>query len=163
MSRKLGLIAHERLQSKGVQTTFLNMRDITIPFCDAGSAYGAPDLPKLKKAAQACTHAIFAVPIYNYDVNSVAKNVIELAGRDFSHKTLGFICSAGGQGSYMSIMPFANSMMLDFRCWIVPRFVYSTDDDWDNEQIKPHLSDRIDELLHVLCAHVPPPQLPKKS
>ena len=35
--------------------------------------------------------------------------------------------AAGGDSSYMSIMALANSLMLDFRCVIVPRFVYATD------------------------------------
>lgn len=163
MSRKIGVMAHERLQARNVSSTFLNLKDFSVPFCDAGSAYGAPDTQKVKQALQAATHVIFATPIYNYDVNSVAKNVVELAGRDFSGKTVGFICSAGGQGSYMAIMPFANSLMLDFRCWIVPRFVYSTDRDWDGPVIKPHLSDRLDELLQVLTEHTPPVLAPKKS
>ena len=28
--------------------------------------------------------------------------------------------------SYMSVMAYANSLMLDFRCVIIPRFVYAT-------------------------------------
>ncbi len=65
------------------------------------------------------------MPVYNYDVNAVAKNFIELMGEDaLGNKTVGFMLSAGGGGSYMAVMPFANSLMLDFRCWIVPRFLY---------------------------------------
>ena len=35
----------------------------------------------------------------------------------------------------MSVMPFANSLMLDFRCVIVPRFVYATEMDFVDEQL----------------------------
>jgi hypothetical protein len=37
--------------------------------------------------------------------------------------------------SYMSVMAYANSLMLDFRCVIIPRFVYATGDDFDDEGI----------------------------
>ncbi|MES1168133.1 MAG: NAD(P)H-dependent oxidoreductase, partial [Oleiharenicola lentus] len=66
-------------------------------------------------------------PIYNYDGNAALKNLIELTGRAWENKVVGFLCAAGGVASYMSIMPLANSLMLDFRCVVVPRFVYATD------------------------------------
>ena len=66
------------------------------------------------------------VPIYNYDANAAAKNFVELTGDAWENKLVAFLCSAGGHGSFMSIMALANSLMLDFRCVIVPRFVYTT-------------------------------------
>jgi FMN reductase len=36
----------------------------------------------------------------------------------------------------MSIMALANSLMLDFRCVIVPRFVYAQPSDFDNTGIR---------------------------
>jgi FMN reductase len=38
----------------------------------------------------------------------------------------------------MSVMAYANSLMLDFRCVIIPRFVYATSDAFDEDK----LSDR---------------------
>jgi FMN reductase len=35
----------------------------------------------------------------------------------------------------MSVMSFANSLMLDFRCVVVPRFVYATERDFADEQL----------------------------
>ena len=70
---------------------------------------------------------LLATPIYNYDVSAAAKNMVELTGSAWRDKTVGFICAAGGTSSYMSVMGLANSLMLDFRCIILPRFVYATD------------------------------------
>ncbi|MDP6500219.1 MAG: hypothetical protein QF847_03295 [Candidatus Marinimicrobia bacterium] len=61
--------------------------------------------------------------MYNYDVNAAAKNLLELTGSGWNEKTVGFICNAGGDKSYMSVMSFANSLMLDHRCKIIPCFV----------------------------------------
>ena len=47
---------------------------------------------------------IMAIPIYNFNVSSGAKNVIELGGKMLYDKVFGFICAAGGKSSYMSVM-----------------------------------------------------------
>ena len=92
------------------------------------------------------------VPIYNYDINAAAKNLIELTGRNWLGKVVGFACAAGGQGSYMSIMSVANSLMLDFRCHIVPRFVYSTGSAFQGNSITdPEIHERTKELSDDIC------------
>jgi FMN reductase len=45
------------------------------------------------------------------------------------------MCAAGGKSSYMSVMSVANSLMLDFRCLIIPRFVYADGTSFDDFSI----------------------------
>ena len=88
-----------------------------------------------------------AIPIYNYNVSSGAKNIIELGGKMLYDKVFGFICAAGGKSSYMSVMPFANSLMIDYRCFIIPKFVYALKNDFDGKEIiNSEIKQRIDEL-----------------
>src|SRR6266576_3369311 len=47
----------------------------------------------------------------------------------------GILCSAGGTSSYMAVMAYANSLMLDFRTVIIPRFVYATGDAFKGDEI----------------------------
>jgi FMN reductase len=61
--------------------------------------------------------------------------MVELTGSAWEDKVVGFLCAAGGMGSYMSVMSFANSLMLDFRCLIIPRFVYATGDSFDGGKL----------------------------
>jgi FMN reductase len=68
---------------------------------------------------------VVATPIYNYEVGGATRNLIALGGSAFRDKVVG-VCAAGGQRPYMSVMALANSLMLDFRSVIVPRFVYAT-------------------------------------
>ncbi len=89
------------------------------------------------------------MPIYNYGINAAAKNVVELTGRDaWTGKVVGFVCAAGGHGSFMSVMPLANSLMLDFRCIIVPRFVYATKAAVQDGKV---VSDEIRKRISQLC------------
>jgi len=52
-------------------------------------------------------------------------------------------------------MGLANSLMLDFRCLIIPRFIYSTSEDFAEGKVTdPQVKDRISELtkeLERLC------------
>ena len=53
-------------------------------------------------------------------------------------------CAAGGDHSYMSVMAVANSLMLDFRTIIVPRFVYAGGDDIpESGELSSDICDRI--------------------
>ena len=89
-----------------------------------------------------------ASPIYNYDLNAAAKNLIELTGSSWNEKIVGFMSSAGGMNSFMSPMSFANTMMIDFRCIIIPRYVYADKKCFsENGEINSEIKERIEELV----------------
>jgi len=124
-SRILAQIAHQHLEKKPGGSEFIDLQSFPLPMCDGGAAYGDANVRALSPKIERARGIILTAAIYNYDVNAAAKNLIELTGRAWKDKVIGFICAAGGQGSYMSVMPFANSMMLDYRCLVIPRFVYA--------------------------------------
>lgn len=128
---------------------FIDLQDYDLPFCDGDTCYKNDNVKELKEIIEKSKSIIIASPIYNYDLNAMAKNLIELTGRAWTNKVVGFICAAGGQGSYMSVTSFMNSLMLDFRCIIIPRFVYTDANGFDNENnIKEPIKDRIKELVN---------------
>ncbi|MEM9913542.1 MAG: NAD(P)H-dependent oxidoreductase [Planctomycetota bacterium] len=148
-SRSTGMAEslREPLARTGAEIDWIDLRDHDLPLCDGATVYGQPKVRAMVDRLQAADAAIFALPIYNYDGNAAAKNLIELTGKSvWLHKTVGFLCSAGGRGSYMSIMGMANSMMLDFRCVIVPRFVYADDSDFADGGMSDQVEERIVEL-----------------
>ena len=64
---------------------------------------------------------------------------------------VGFLCAAGGRNSYMSVMSLANSLMLDFRCHILPRYVYASKDSFsDGKLADAEITERISEMAHEL-------------
>ena len=96
---------------------------------------GCPVQKKLSAAIEGADGILIAAPVYNYDVAAATKNMIELTGSAWEDKIVGFLCAAGGHASYMSVMAYANSLMLDFRCVIIPRFAFATSDAFDGERI----------------------------
>jgi FMN reductase len=145
-SRILSTEAAAVLKSLEADVTTLDLRDHPLPMCD-GEDCDPKLLAPLRSAIESADAILLAVPIYNYDVNAAAKNLVELTGSAWEGKIVGFLCAAGGHSSYMSVMSLANSLMLDFRCLIVPRFVYATGHDFDGETItSAKVRDRIGQL-----------------
>jgi FMN reductase len=77
--------------------------------------------------------------------------MIELTGSAWQDKIVGFLCAAGGHASYMSVMAYANSLMLDFRCVIIPRFAFATSHAFDGERINDkNINERIKQVADEL-------------
>ena len=141
-----------KLYSKEMK--FINLPDLDIPFCDGDKCYDNENVKDLKGLILSAKSIIIASPIYNYDLNAAAKNLIELTGRSWTNKVVGFICAAGGKSSYMSPLSFMNSLMVDFRCIIVPRFVYADGEFFDennslNSEIKDRIKELVDSSIHI--------------
>jgi len=150
-SRLLALTAFKTLKNRNVSVEWLDLAGHSIPFCDGDSTQKSAIVKELREKIYTAKGILFAVPIYNYDVNAAAKNLIELTGDAWTNKVVGFLCAAGGKSSYMSVMGLANSLMLDFRCLIIPRFVYSTGEDFEEDgTIDPNLENRVSELTKEL-------------
>lgn len=147
-SRQLARLLHAHAIASGVPASFIDLRDIPLPLAGSAAHWEAPAAQALKETLATASHIVLAVPIYNYDVNAAAKNMVELAGDAFTDKVVGFLCAAGGPHSYMSVLSFANTLMLDYRSVIVPRFVYAMPGDWqDPTTLKPDMQRRLEGLL----------------
>ena len=130
----------------GVETTLIDLREHTMPLCD-GQTCTNRSVAELTDLVQSADAILLAAPIYNYDVNAAAKNLVEHTGSAWENKVVGFLAAAGGHGSYMSLMPLANSLMLDFRCLVIPRFVYATGSDFTGDRVtSPKILTRIAQL-----------------
>lgn len=152
--------ARERLVERGVETTLISLRDLPLPFCDGTQAIShTGNALKLRDEVRKATHVIFALPVYNYSVNSAAKNVVELLfnwgcwredewDEYVMGKTAGFLCAGGSDHSRMAVLSFANSLMMECWWWIAPRYVYATGEHFEGCKIKDERTlMRIDRLI----------------
>ncbi len=136
----------------GAAVDYVDLREVELPLCDGKTAYGAASVATMARHIEKAEAIVLGVPIYNYDVNAAAKNLLELTGKAWTGKVVGFCCAAGGQGSFMSMLGLANSLMLDYRCVILPRYVYATGaafergDDGQHQLTDPEVRSRIQRL-----------------
>jgi FMN reductase len=154
-SQLLAREAARQLAARGVSVDLIDLRGMELPAAGQAGAREHATCVCLRTALARSTHLVLAVPVYNFGANSTAKALIELIdGSALAGKTVAFMCAAGGARAYMAVLGLANSMMLDFRCWIVPRFVYALSGDFDEHGIKdPDLSERIGTLLQDMFVH----------
>ena len=146
-SRILARMVYAHLFTRPGGAEFVDLQDYSLPITDSGACYSHPDVVELTPKVRAAKGIIVATAIYNYSVNAATKNLLELTGKAWDGKVVGFICAAGGHGSYMSVMPFANSLMLDYHCHIIPRFVYAAPAHIDQSTFGDDaLNRRIEEL-----------------
>lgn len=150
-SRRMGRIAFRHLEKAKVECAWLDISELDLPLCDADVCYTRPGSKNVSKAVGRADGILLATPVYNYDVSAAAKNLVELTGGAWEEKVVGFLCAAGGMSSYMSVMAFANSLMLDFRSVIIPRFVYATGRAFEGDELKDkEVGERIEELADEL-------------
>ena len=119
------------LRARGVDVELVDLREWDLPLCDGADSYDHPSVQPLSEKIANASAVLVSSPVHNYDVNAVAKNLVEMTGSAWKDKPVGFLCAAGGQNSYMSPIGLANSLMFDFRSLIIPRFVYATDEDFE--------------------------------
>lgn len=138
-------VAFERLQ---LEHELIDLAQYNLPECDGDACYQHPTVCALRESIVKARAILIASPIYNYDFSSSAKKLIELTGKAWQRKIVGFLAAAGGQTSFMSVMGFANSLMLDFRTLVIPRFVFATEESFEGLEISdPGVIARIDDLV----------------
>src|SRR5689334_10102232 len=89
-SRVLCAEAQRILLESRVESTLFDLRDHPLPMCD-GEDCDPKLLAPLRDAIQHADAIVLGVPIYNYDVNAAAKNLVELTGSAWEGKIVGFL------------------------------------------------------------------------
>jgi NAD(P)H-dependent FMN reductase len=146
-SRAMAHFLTDCYRSVGIAAQTIDLRGVPLPFCDGEAAYDHQSVFALSKTISEARVVIVATPIYNFDASAALKNLIELTGDSWEDKVVGFLCAAGGPMSYMSVMGLANSLMLDFRCLIIPRIVYATSEDFNDGHLSSsEVRERVREL-----------------
>ncbi|MBC8156488.1 MAG: NAD(P)H-dependent oxidoreductase [Bacteroidetes bacterium] len=128
---KTNLLSHalkNAYEQTGRAVNLLELSDYDLPLCDGRLCYQREDVQAVTKIVAEADCIVFCSPVYVYDLAATAKNFVELTGTGTAwwKKSVGFVCMAGTLASFMSVMPFANSLMFDYKCVIVPKFVYVT-------------------------------------
>lgn len=151
-SKSLTLVKEleKAFQAHHGQIEILHLADYPLPLCDGGPSFGHENVKRVSEKIQAASGLTLISPIYNYQYNAAAKNLIEVTGQAWKEKIVSFLCHAGGEKSYMSVMPVANMLMLDFRCMIIPRFVYAISGQYDESGVlDSDLKTRIQKLAQT--------------
>ncbi len=152
-SRVLARAAAAEINDQAETCELIDLAEMNpLPLCNGHDCYSDPTVDQLAQKITDARGVLIAAPVYNFDVSASCKNLIELTGRAWNDKVIGLLCAAGGQGSYMAPVSFMNSMMLDFRCLCLPKFVYSVSEEAivDEKIADQTIAQRVDELSKML-------------
>ncbi len=129
--------------------TLIDLRRIDLPLCNGEpSQQKLPEVKKLQGQIQKAAAILIAAPVYNYGMNAAVKNLIDLTGTVWNEKLVGMLIAAGGRAGYMAPFGLLNSLMINFRCFVIPRFVYATEEAVTPQKIiLPEITRRIRALV----------------
>ena len=70
---------------------FFDLQENPLPLCDGDKCYDLPEVINFRKKIEKASGIIMAIPIYNFNVSSGAKNIVELGGKKLYDKNFGFL------------------------------------------------------------------------
>ena len=113
--------AIERVKALDAEVEILDLRNMTLPFCDGGTEYpDYPDVEVLRDTVKAADGLILATPEYHGSVSGVLKNALDLMSFEhLSGKVVGSISVLGGQPNSNAL----NSLRIIVRWvhgWVIP-------------------------------------------
>ncbi len=141
-------------RAAGHEVQALALSELSLPACDGFQCYEHEMTQALTRQLDEVEAIVLVSPIYNYDLNAAAKNLIELTGSAWQGKAVGLVCLAGGGKSYLASLGFLNSLSIDHRCLVSPRYVYVQRDDFSEEGVLPENSN-IFVRLRFLISELP--------
>ena len=113
--------AMRRVEALGAVTETLDLREMTLPFCNGGSEYpDYPDVEILREQVKTADGLILATPEYHGSVSGVMKNALDLMSFEhLSGKVTGLISVLGGQSNSNAL----NDLRIIVRWvhgWVIP-------------------------------------------
>ncbi|MCH8825123.1 MAG: NAD(P)H-dependent oxidoreductase [Planctomycetes bacterium] len=150
-SALLALALADVYSSRDQPHQLIDLRQFELPFCDDSSCYNDPNVVKITDLIRQASSIAIATPIYNFAVVASTRNLLAVTGNAFDDKVVGILCASGGARSFMAAMGLANSLMLDFRVIVIPRFVFASADSFEENAITDEqITGRITELAQEL-------------
>lgn len=114
-------VAISRVGALGVETEIIDLRKLSLPFCNGGDDYSDyPDVAKMQQTVKSAAGLILATPEYHGSVSGVMKNALDLMSfEELSGKVAGLISVLGGQSNSNAL----NDLRIILRwvhAWVIP-------------------------------------------
>ena len=161
---KTGLVAlslRAAFETRGTPATVLDLAATPLPMCDGGACFRDFAVSAATAQVRAASAIVLCFPVYNHQANAAAKNFVELTNDGWGGKVVGLVANGGTDRSYLAPLSLANSLMVDHRCVVVPRFVFVTPPNFAPDgtlsaegEIASRLAELARDVVH-LAAHWP--------
>ncbi len=114
----------QRVTALGAEMEILDLRSLTLPFCDGSETYpDYPDVERLRQAVRSADGLILVTPEYHGSVSGVLKNALDLMSfTELTDKVTGLISVLGGQANSNALNDL-RTIMRWVHAWVIPEQV----------------------------------------
>lgn len=145
-----------RQQRSDARIDFLDVSTLPI---SAADHHSTDHEQAVEQAFGQATGIVFVLPIYHGDVSVAARNVVQIAGRTLARKVIGLASIAGDTSANFATFAFANSLMFEHRCFIVPDIVFLNSDqvsgpNWLDPKLDRQLAKLAENMSRITSALV---------
>ena len=127
------------IEEEGAQGSLLNIRELTLPFCDGRDEYpDFPDVEHLRSRLYSADAILFATPEYHGSLSGVLKNILDLLeDQPMRGKVVGLISVLGG-GRSSNALNTLRVVCRQMGMWAVP-----------SQMVLPNASQAFNESGHL--------------
>lgn len=139
----------KQLSSKNISCTLVDARKIPILSTHLGHN---SEMERLSIQIKEADNIIIGMGVHCYSVSDSLKALLDTCFSHANDKFFGVLCSAGGEKSYLSTMHLTQICMNEWRMMQLPRIVYATAKDFNEDEISSeNLHERIEVFSEEFC------------
>lgn len=126
---------HDALSKQGIICTLIDARKIPVKPTHKNPTNEMIDLAEKIKETD---NIIIGMGVHCYSINDSLKIFLDTCFTEATGKFYAIICAAGGERSYLSTMHLTQICMNEWRMIQLPRIIYATQKDFQEQKISSH-------------------------
>ena len=123
-SRQMVKYVQSVIEKEGVETSYIDLRDVKMDFCDGRKESYGEDIENAKKIMDEADSILFGYGVYCYSIPASLKNFVDIAFPSMS-KLFGQIIAAGGANSFLAHEHFSQILKNETHAPPYPGVIYA--------------------------------------
>lgn len=125
-------LVNKKLQEKSIDVDIIDARKLKlVPYHEKPTE----SMKKLSVKIEKANGIIFGMGVHHYSINDSLKIILDNCCNNATGKFFGILCAGGGDRSYLSTMHLTQICMNEWRMIQLPRVVYATKKDFDQDNL----------------------------
>ncbi len=143
-----------RCVSAGLEVNYIDLQNKELQFCDGRNQeeYNA-DMQGITKAFAESEAIVFGMPVYQYSMSGVLKNILDVCGTGLKAKSIGAIVNAGWPNCYMASRDLFDCLYYEYACTNIAPTPYTWSMDFqDGKIVNEKCLNKLDELVETIIS-----------
>lgn len=154
--------AYDYLKCKHEEVILVDIKNYPLAYYDGTEkVFEQQKVKELFSVFNSVEKVIIASPVYNYDVNAVLKNFIDLLSvirnknKNYKKQVIGIIGAMGSEKSFTCLLPTLSNLQFSLGFYLIPKIVMCVPKDFnENDEVESSLEARIQELCNSLLGYI---------